>query len=111
VKFLAAVQIVCIVFLSSFQGMIKPAAPVAKINCCHKTAKTSFCHNKSADQKDGCKDEGCNMILSCSLCGFLITETVTIKQVPLAPIAKPVLIYKIGNLSGYATSDWKPPKV
>jgi hypothetical protein len=51
------------------------------------------------------------MLLTCGICGFLTEEPVTVKPVFFTSIQKPVLNYKMGNLPGYSTSDWKPPKV
>jgi hypothetical protein len=90
--------------------MVKADVPVTMTSCCHKESKGLNCQHKQNQQKDDC-GQGCSMMLYCSTCGFLKEEPVTIKPVFFTSIQKPALIYKMGNLPGYSTSDWKPPKV
>jgi hypothetical protein len=109
-KFLAILLSVCILFFS-FSGTVKPIQPSAKKICCHKMAGKPACQNQQKPtQKDDCTNEGCTMLFSCSLCGFLIVEPLTISPNISYQISKPVSLYKIGELSAYHPSDWKPPQ-
>jgi hypothetical protein len=111
-KFTALMLIACIVFLSSFAGNVKPALMAKKTNCCAKTKKNAHCpkETEKKHQEDNCEKYGCNMLLTCSICGFLMVEPVEVKPV-LSKLSKSsATIYKLGNSANYIASDWKPPK-
>ncbi|MDB5001779.1 MAG: hypothetical protein JWQ34_4 [Mucilaginibacter sp.] len=111
-KFLAVLQIVCILFLSAFQGMAKPvAAQTVKFDCCKKLNAKSACRHKKSDQKDDCTGLNCNMLLICGIGGFLAIEPLAIKPALAISLDKPVQLYKIGNSTGHLSANWKPPKV
>ena len=111
-KFLAILQIVCILFLSAFQGTAKGAVmqPV-QIDCCKKADAKSACHHKKSEKKEECPKQGCSMFLTCGICGFLAIEPLTIVPTSFTSIDQPVQLYKIGNATGYPSADWKPPQV
>jgi hypothetical protein len=111
-KFLAILQIVCILFLSAFQGTPKPvAAKTVQFDCFKKMDAKSACHHKKPIKKDDCDMQKCSMFLTCGICGFLAIESLTIKPSSFTSIAKPVQLYKIGNATGHLSADWKPPRV
>lgn len=113
-KFLSVLLIACIIFLSSFSGMVKMAVDVpAKRSCCAQMGSKMACQHskgKTSDMPNGCDKPGCAMMLSCSICGFLAVEPVVIKPVFARLLPKPVLTYKIGMLYTYQPANWKPPK-
>jgi hypothetical protein len=113
-KFISVFLIGLMLFLS-FNGTAKTGmASVQKETCCHdmtaKTGKSACAKQKSKDQNNNCDKQGCSMMLSCSLCGFLAVERLQI--IPSIPnyIPQPVPLYKIGDITAYHKSDWKPPK-
>ena len=109
-KFLAVLLLCCIVFLSTLSGMVKPLQLVAKKACCQRIAGKKVCHQKNAKSDDGCNKPGCVMLLTCNICGFLTEQALSIHPGYLPFNQKPVSLYKIGELSAYHKSDWKPPK-
>lgn len=109
-KFLAILQIVCILFLSAYSTKTKTAVHTAKFACCEKFGKTEKCP-KSGQKQDNCDGQACSMLLTCGICGFLTVEPVTVKPATFIIIKNPVTTYKAGNPAGYFPSDWKPPKV
>jgi hypothetical protein len=111
-KFLAILQIVCILFLSAFQGTAKPVvAQTVKFDCCKKLDAKNICHHKKSEKKDDCAAQGCSMFLTCGICGFLAIDPLTVKPAYATSIDQPVQLYKIGNATGHLSADWKPPKV
>ena len=112
-KITASLLIVCIVFLSSFAGSVKPLPIAEKTDCCTKTHKDAHCP-KIPEKKhngDNCEKQGCNMFLTCSICGFLVVEPVRVNATLAMPIEKTVPTYQYGNSAVYLVKDWKPPKV
>ena len=110
-KILALFMTVCMLCLSSFGGMVMSVeTTVAKSDCCHKMSGKSDCKHKADDQKDACGKQGCPMMLSCTICGFLTSQRLELQPTFANSIPKPVPLYKIGNLPSYYPSDWKPPK-
>ena len=59
---------------------------------------------------EGCTKQGCTMMFSCVFCGFIVIEPLTIKPGPSTYIEQSVFLYKIGSLSAFNITDWKPPK-
>ncbi|MGF7081698.1 hypothetical protein [Mucilaginibacter sp. UYCu711] len=111
-KFLAILQVVCILFLSSFQGTAKPVViQTVKSDCCKKADAKSSCHHKKSEKKDDCDTGKCSMFLTCGICGFLAIEPLTVKPAYATSIDQPVQLYKIGNATGHLSADWKPPEV
>lgn len=111
-KFLALLLIVCIVFLSSFAGSVKPLPVAEKTDCCAKANKNAHCPKtpEKKHQKDNCEKYGCNMLLTCSICGFLVVEPVRVNPALVALVEKTVPTYQYGNSAVYFAKDWKPPK-
>nr|WP_294945848.1 hypothetical protein [uncultured Mucilaginibacter sp.] len=109
-KFLAVLLLCCIVFLSAFSGIDKPAQLKANKTCCKRMPGKMGCHNKKAKKDNGCTKPGCAAMLSCSICGFFTEQPLTLQPgyLPFSP--KTVALYKIGKLSAYHKADWKPPK-
>ncbi|NNU34009.1 hypothetical protein HK413_07290 [Mucilaginibacter sp. S1162] len=83
------------------------AQPV-KLDCCKKQTKAC---KRTPEPKDDCAAGNCSMLLTCGICGFLTVDPVNVKPALVINIASPVTIYKMGNVPGYSSSDWKPPKV
>jgi hypothetical protein len=106
-RFLAVLQIVCILFLSSYSVQAKTMVHIEKMDCCKKLNKTDNCKPK----KDDCTDGKCSMLLTCGICGFLTIEPTRVKPATFVTLQEPVATYQIGNAAGYFPSDWKPPKV
>ena len=92
--------------------MVKPVEQKSDKMCCKKTARVSAAQMKKmqAQHHKNCQKEGCTMLFSCTLCGFLVVEQLTIKPHFFNYVEKPTAIYKVGDLSAYHPSDWKPPK-
>jgi hypothetical protein len=110
-KFIASLLICCIFMLSAFGGRVKPAAVATKHDCCAKADK-HHCEKKARKPlTEDCEKQGCNMMLTCSICGFLVVETVAVQSSTVTFIENPVPIYKSGNSTVYLPTDWKPPKV
>jgi len=107
-----SVFLVGVVFFLSFSGKANTVNEMpAKSMCCQKMgAKATRSNHKSADKDDGCSKNGCPMMFSCSVCGFFIVQPLKIQPVFGNHLMKPVPLYKIGDLSAYYPSDWKPPK-
>lgn len=80
-----------------------------KKNCCKKMAGAP-CQHKTKKHGEGCDAPYCTMLFSCSTCGFLIKERVRIEPVKGNYLPKPVPLNKIGDLSAYHPSNWKPPE-
>lgn len=112
-KFTASLLIVCIVFLSSFAGSVKPLPLAEKSECCAKSHKNDLCPKGSEkkQREDNCEKQGCSMFLTCSICGFLVIEPVRVNAALFASIEQPVPTYQYGNSAVYLAQDWKPPKV
>jgi hypothetical protein len=111
-KFVALFLTACILFLST-TGMVKPVEQSSgKKTCCHKTAGISAAQMKKMQERHhkDCPKEGCTMLFSCTLCGFLVVEPLTIISHSFNYIEKPVSLYKVGDLSAYHPFGWKPPK-
>jgi len=71
-KFLSALLILCILFIS-LSGMIKQVS--AGKNCCREMrGKYSCTKNNQQGQNKGCNKQACPMLLSCTVCGFLKPE-------------------------------------
>jgi hypothetical protein len=80
-------------------------APRQKKNAhCPKTSEKRH-------QEDNCEKYGCNMMLTCSICGFLVIEPVRVNAALVTLIEKTVPTYQYGNSAVYFAKDWKPPKV
>lgn len=110
-RLLSVVLLVCIVFLSSLGGMIKPVQAQA-MDCCKKMAKQACHHHPEKKQKhNDCEDLTCPMMLSCTVCGFVITETLMVQVPKGRSIEKPVAQYIQGDLATYNPDNWKPPRV
>jgi hypothetical protein len=112
-KFLASLLIVCIVLLSAFAGTVKPLQVAEKADCCAKTKKNTHCPKapEKKHQEGNCEKQGCNMLLTCSICGFLAVEPVRVDTALTDMIEKTVPTYQYRNLAVYLAEDWKPPKV
>lgn len=106
-KFLAVLLIGAILLLSS-QFEVKAVAPAVKNACCKHMAGKA-CHQKSA-QKDDCSKPGCNMMFTCSICGFLTVEPLRIEPAMATQIEQLAPTYKTGHLQAWCTANWKPPQ-
>lgn len=99
-RFVSVLLVASLLFLSSFSGMIKTAVPAAKTDCCKKAPGKALCHHKPAkDQSDGCEKQGCAMLFSCCICGFVPVPQLRLQTRYSALLQKPVPLYKIGDLS------------
>jgi hypothetical protein len=111
-KFVSVLLMGTILFLSLFAGMAKPVVKTSEKMCCKRMTDRSACkRNKPPGGDNDCNKTGCNMMLTCSICGFLAVAPLTIGPVSAPFSKKPVSLYKIGDLSTYSSSYWKPPKV
>lgn len=108
-RFLSVLLVGCFLFLS-FTGTIRPSVETAAAKmCCEKM--TGKCgHTQKHGESKGCDKQGCPMMFSCSICGFLKVENIRLQTAPVYSLSKPVPLYIIGDLSAYPSSDWKPPK-
>ena len=109
-KFVATTIIMCILFLSSFGGVISMCNGAAKMPCGKSACMQACKHSKKPPVSDGCNGTSCAMMFSCSICGFIPVSPVELKTVP-HHIEKPVARYKIGDLSEYHPTGWQPPEV
>jgi len=110
-KFLALLLIGCILFISSFSGMVSVSRVNAKVDCCKKNAGKDACHHKPVkDEAGGCEKPGCAMLFTCSICGFIPVGSLMLPSNLSFQLKQPVPLYKTGNLSDYHKADWKPPK-
>ncbi|MEO6979611.1 MAG: hypothetical protein ABI113_14570 [Mucilaginibacter sp.] len=110
-RFLAVILAVCVLFLSSsFLEISKPVQPTVKQMCCPRMSGKTMCAKKTKGQESGCSKQGCTMIFTCDLIGFTVVEPLSVKLNIPRFVEKPVSLYKIGDLSAYHASNWKPPK-
>lgn len=110
-KFLAVLLIGCIVFLSSFSGMVSAAPVAAPTDCCKKADAKTACHHKPAqNEAGGCEKPVCAMLFSCSICGFIPVATLTNPFNYTLVLKTPIPLYRTGDVSAYHKADWKPPK-
>jgi hypothetical protein len=91
-------------FLSSFSGIYQPM----RGNCCAGMMHKGACGHSA---KDCCNKGVCGMMFSCSSCGFLVVQPISvlpdisyIKEIPVSP-------YFMGNSLYYSDSGWHPPQV
>ncbi len=110
-KFTASLLICCIFLLSAFGGRVKPVVIAVEHECCAKGEKHHCEKKEHKPATEDCEKQGCAMLLSCSICGFLAVESVTVQSSTVLFIENPVPIYKSGNSTVYLPTDWKPPKV
>ncbi|MDO3642278.1 MAG: hypothetical protein ACTHMI_10505 [Mucilaginibacter sp.] len=110
-KLLALTLVTCVLFLSSFGGVISLHDNNASKHC-EKTACEEMCkHSKKQTPVNACDGTSCALMFSCSICGFLpVTPAAALKAV-FYPVDKPVTPYKMGALSEYHASGWQPPEV
>jgi len=92
--------------------MVKPVEKQAsKKLCCHTAVQKKACtKNKVKNNNDDCTKPSCTMMLSCSMCGFLPVAALILRPALPQYLAKPISLHKIGSLSGYQPTNWKPPK-
>jgi hypothetical protein len=109
-KLLATTVIMCILFLSSFGGVISMRNSAAKMPCGKSACMKACKHDKKPTANDNCNGTSCPMMFSCSICGFMPVTPVGLKTF-FHHIEKPVTPYKIGNLSEYHPTGWQPPEV
>lgn len=109
-KYLAVLLIGCILFLSSFSGMVNTSTATAKMDCCKKMTGKDACHHKAAKDEGGCEKPGCPMLFSCSICGFIPVAALKLPSNISFLLKQPVPLYKSGNTTAYHKADWKPPK-
>jgi len=111
-KFLAVLLSAYIVFLIA-AGTMNPIEASGKKSCCHTRAGVSVTQMKKMHEQHhnkDCEKQTCTMMFSCPLCGFVIVAPLNVQPHFITYITKPVSLYKIGDLSAYHASDWKPPK-
>ena len=110
-RFLAVLLSACVLFLSSsFLEISKPVQPVAKHMCCLRMGGKMMCAKKMKGQENGCSKQGCTMVFTCGLIGFTVVEPLNIKLNAPRFVEKPISLYKIGDISAYHGTNWKPPK-
>lgn len=108
---LSVLLIACMAWFSVFQGPAQSAVKQAvKKDCCAKMGKNACKHTPSKSADDDCAKPGCMMFLTCSYCGFIITEPLALKSTYATQIPKPSILYTAGDLSAYHPSNWKPPR-
>jgi hypothetical protein len=107
-----AVFMIGIVLSFCYQGKISAMNQVpAKAMCCQKMSdKAPAKNHRSNGKENDCGKNGCPMMFSCSVCGFFTVQSLKIQPVIAGNLMKPVPLYKIGDLSAYYSSNWKPPK-
>jgi len=109
-KLLAVLLSAYILFLGA-AGAMKPVDRPGKQPCCHKMAgMTALQMKKRQQHKKDCDQQTCPLMFSCSLCGFILAEPLKLESAMPTFIEKPISLYRIGDLSAYHPSDWKPPK-
>ncbi|MGZ3757511.1 MAG: hypothetical protein ACXVAY_17525 [Mucilaginibacter sp.] len=108
-KIVAVFLCCCVLFFSSFSGMVKPVRQSVTKMSCHQMRGKMNCHQqqKPTDGK-GC-EPGCTLLFLCPLLGFIVPEPLSLSA-RYATILNPVTLYKIGAPSWYYPSNWKPPK-
>jgi hypothetical protein len=109
-KFTAVLLLCSIVFVSAFSGMVKSVQLKANKTYCKRVDGKKVCREKKAKNDDGCTKPGCATLLTCSICGFLTEQPLTLHPGYFPFKLKTVSLYKIGKLSAYHKADWKPPK-
>jgi len=107
-RIISALLIVCMLFISSLQGVASATSATMK-DCCKKSA--AACKHKPAEKKHtGCEQPACAMMFSCSLCGFLVEEVLTVPPAGSAYLPKPVAPHHTDAPADYHPDNWKPPK-
>ncbi|MEO8885522.1 MAG: hypothetical protein ABI367_05625 [Mucilaginibacter sp.] len=109
-RVLAIILLVCIVFLSAFGGVIKPAQ--TKMAACCKKEKTACKHAPAEKKKtdNACNEQGCAMMFLCAQCGCIVKEAVALAPIHAQLLPKPVALQIIGNIAAYHANNWKPPQ-
>jgi len=113
-KLLAVTLISVVIFLSSFAGSANSVHETAAAkSCCTKSAATAgkCSHNGYQRPTKDCEKGWCNLMFSCSTCGFIITKQMALEPCLFFTVKKPDTPYIIGILSGYLASGLKPPQV
>jgi hypothetical protein len=105
-KFVALILASCIIFLSSFAGMDNN---IQKDKCCLKHSKC--CYEHKGNNQKGCQTGMCTMMLSCSICGFLIVQPLSVSPKTTFLNNHLFFTYQAGLLSNYSPVGWHPPQV
>jgi hypothetical protein len=101
----------CIVFLSEFTLLDKSTHSSGKNRVVRRMMTCKFASHHQKKQNGECSQQGCSLMFACSINGFLKVDPLSVKALLISYIKKSVPPHKIGNLSGYHPTDWKPPKV
>jgi hypothetical protein len=107
-KYIAVFLATCILLLSSTQGMAKPHDGTGA--SCKESRHQDCCKQQKQTSDNDCAKGTCNMMMSCSTCGFLIIQSIAISPAMIHlnnPIAHPFIA---GELSDYQDKEWNPPK-
>ncbi|MGF1925827.1 MAG: hypothetical protein ACQUHE_16755 [Bacteroidia bacterium] len=108
VKPIALLLVACILMLSSLQGNGANMRSSSVSDCC----KEGFCkHGKQTNQNNGCDGKACSRMVSCSQCGFIISEQLLFQDIITLSNGKSIPLATIGVVTGYTQIGWHPPKV
>jgi hypothetical protein len=107
VKVTALFLVICMLFVSVFTAKAIGVHTSAVKSCCHKMMQKPPCQHQ---QKNDCGQGMCVSMLSCSSCGFLKVDLLSVT--PIVPTLKETAVpaYQLGSLSAYSLSSWRPPK-
>ena len=106
-KSIAYILLACLMFLSSVQGIGNTTQSKSMADCC----KGATCkHGKPEQKEKGCDSKVCNRMVSCTRCGFIVTEQLTLTNQYVLNKVKSNPIFDMDIVSGFTQIGWHPPK-
>ncbi|RYE21521.1 MAG: hypothetical protein EOP45_09440 [Sphingobacteriaceae bacterium] len=106
-KSIAYILLACLMFLSSVQGIGNTTQSKSMADCC----KGATCkHGKPEQKEKGCDSKACNRMVSCTRCGFIVTEQLTLTNQYVLNKVKSNPIFDMDIVSGFTQIGWHPPK-
>lgn len=107
-KYIAVFIATCILLLSSVPGMANTHRGTGAY--CKENRHKDCCKQQKQTSDSDCAKDTCNVLLSCSTCGFIIIQPIAVLPV-MAHLNNQIAHHFIaGELSDYHDNDWNPPK-
>jgi hypothetical protein len=106
-KSIAVFLLLNIICLSSFTGIANITRGAAS---CRISKSQKDCGRQKKSAGDDCGKAGCNAMLYCGTCGFVIAPTISLSPAVIDLDRKLIHHFIAGELSAYHVNDWNPPK-
>ncbi|MCR8557378.1 hypothetical protein KXD93_06980 [Mucilaginibacter sp. BJC16-A38] len=107
-KYIAVFLATCILLLSSVPGMANTHR--GAVAYCKGSRHQDCCKQQKQTSDNDCAKGTCHMMVSCSTCGFIIIQSITVSPVMIHLKNQIAHSYLAGGLSDYQDNDWNPPK-